>query len=87
MEVDKKFGEAIDLLSAFENDFPSKYSTSDPGIGGTAAREATMSDTSGSPLAVLCALKERIHAKVKLPFVSLPLNADEFSQQTIKGRE
>ena len=77
MEVDKKFREAIDILYAFEKDFPSKDSTSDPNIGATVTREAKMSDRSGSPLTVLGALKENIHAKVKLPSVSL-LNADEF---------
>ena len=78
MEVDKKFREAIDILYAFEKDFPSNDSTSDPDIGGTVTREARMSDSSESPLTVLGALKENIHAKVKLPSVSLLLNADEF---------
>ena len=67
MEVDKKFGEAIDLLCAFEKDFPSKCSTSDPNIDGTVTREAKISDHSGSPLTVLGALKKNIHSKVKLP--------------------
>ena len=78
IEVDKKFREAIDLLCAFEKDFPSKYSTSDPNIDGTVTREAKMSDSFGSPLTVLDALKKNIHAKVKLPSVSRLLNADEF---------
>ena len=78
VEVDKKFGEAIDLLCAFEKDFPSNNSTSDPNIGGTVTREAKMSDSSGSPLTVLGALKEDIYAKVKLPSVFLLRNADEF---------
>ena len=78
IEVDKKFREAIGLLCAFEKDFPFNDSTSDQDIGGTVTREAKMSDGSGSPLAVLDALKENIHAKVKLPSVSLLLNADEF---------
>ena len=69
IEVDKKFGEAIDLLSAFEKDFPSKDSTSDPNIGATSSvtSEAMMSEYSGSPLTVLGALKKNIHSKVKLP--------------------
>ena len=79
IEVDKKFGEAIDFLCAFEKEFPSNDSTSDPNIGTTVTREAKMSDSSGSPLTVLGALKENIHCKVKLPSVSLLLNADESS--------
>ena len=78
IEVDKKFREAIDLLCAFEKDFPSNDSTSDPDIGATVTREVKMSDSFGSPLTVLDALKENIHAKVKFPSVSRLLNSDEF---------
>ena len=91
IEVDKKFREAIDLLCAFEKDFPSNDSTSDPDIGVTVPREAQISDSSGSPLTVLRALKENIHAKVKPPSVSLllNLNTDEFKpmgNNDINGR-
>ena len=78
IKVDKKFGEAIDLSSSLEKDFPSNNSTSDPNIGATVIRESKMSDSSGSSLTVLGALKENIHAKVKLPSVSRLLNADKF---------
>ena len=82
IEVDKKFREVIDLLCAFEKDFPSNDSTSDPNIGATLGATVTegakKSDSSRSPLTVLGALQENIHAKVKLPSVSLLLNADEF---------
>ena len=63
-ETDKKFGDAIDLLSAFEEDFPSKDPTPDdldPNIGGTTTRDAKMSK---SPLTILHALKENLHSKV-----------------------
>jgi hypothetical protein len=68
-EVDKKFGEAIDLLSSFEKDFPSKDPMSDPNIGGMVTREAKMSDKSESPATILDALKKNLHAKVKFPSV------------------
>jgi hypothetical protein len=74
-EIDKKFGDAIDLLSAFEEDFPSKDPTPDdpdPNTGGTAT-EAKMSK---SPSTILHALKENLHSKVKLPSIYLPLHAD-----------
>ena len=71
-EVDKKFGEAIDLLSCFEKDFPSKDPTSNSKVGGMVTRDAKMSDESESPLTILYALKENLHSKVKLPSVSLP---------------
>jgi hypothetical protein len=76
--IDKKFGDAIDLLSAFdsEEDFPSKDPTPDdpdPNTGGTAT-EAKMSK---SPSTILHALKENLHSKVKLPSIYLLLHADE----------
>jgi hypothetical protein len=80
-EVDKKFGDAIHLLSGFEKDFPSKDPTSDPNIAGTIIREAKMGDEFKSPSTILSALKKNLHAKVKFPSVSLPLialNVDEF---------
>ena len=70
-EVDKKFGEAIHLLSSFEKDFPSKDPTSNSKVGGMVTRDAKMSG-SESPLTILYALKENLHSKVKLPSVSLP---------------
>jgi hypothetical protein len=75
--VDGKFATAIHLLSGFEKDFPSKDPTSDPNISGVVTREASMSDTSKSPSAILHALKRNLHAKVKLPSVSLHIDADE----------
>jgi hypothetical protein len=73
MEVDEKFREAIDLLSGFEKDLPSKDPTSDPNISRTGKK-------SDSPLTILNALKKNLHAKVKFPSVSLllkSLNTDE----------
>jgi hypothetical protein len=79
--VDEKFGQAIHLLSSFEKEFPSKDSASDPNIGGTIVREAKMNDKfnmSKYALAILYALKQNLHAKVKFPSVSLSLNTDKF---------
>jgi hypothetical protein len=73
-EVDKKFEEAIDLLSRFEKGFPPKNPTSGPNIGGTVTR---MSDESKSPSTILYALKKNLHAKVMFPSVSSLLNADD----------
>ena len=66
-EVDKKFQEAIDMLSRFEKDFPPKNPTSGPNIGGTVTGgEAKMSDTNEfkSPSTILYALKNNLHANV-----------------------
>ena len=76
-EVDKKFGDAIRLLSGFEKDFPSEDPTSDPDFDGTVSRETKMSNKSKSPSAILHALKENLHSKVTFSSVSLLLNADE----------
>jgi hypothetical protein len=73
-KVDKKFWEAIDLLSGFEMDLLSEDPTSDPNIG---SREAKSSDKLKSPSAILHALKGNLHAKVKFPAVSLSLKPDE----------
>lgn len=79
-KVDKKFREAIHLLSGFEKDFPSK--PLDPNtISGTDSSEsfpweAKNSDETESPLTILNALKGNLHAKVEFPSVPLPLNAD-----------
>lgn len=62
--VDKKFGEAIDLLSAFEKDFPSKPPTSDSNI------DVTVTNTSEDASKILHALKYDLHAKVKFLSVS-----------------
>jgi hypothetical protein len=70
-EVDKKFREAIHLLSGFEKDFPSKDPTSDKSdlkVGGMITRDAKTSDESESPLTTLYALNENLHSKVKFPF-------------------
>ena len=80
-ELDKKFKDAISLLSGFEKEFPSKHPTSNPSIGEAVSRKATMDQKSESPLTlpltVLRALEKNLHAKVKIPYVFLPLNADE----------
>lgn len=57
-EVDKKFMDAIDLLSGFEKDFPFKDCR-------TATRKANPSAKSLSK--ILRALKENLHAKVNFP--------------------
>jgi hypothetical protein len=75
-KVDKKFKNAIHLLSEFEMDFLSGDPMSDPNIGRTETRKAK-SYKSKSPSTILHALKSNLHAKVKFPSVSLPLNADE----------
>ena len=65
-KADRKFAMAIDLLSDFEMDFPSKDPTSDPNIGKIATTEANPNDTSMSPSTILYSLKKNLHAKVKL---------------------
>ena len=65
-KADRKFAMAIDLLSDFEMDFPSKDPTSDPNTGKMVTREANTSDTSKSPSTILYSLKKNLHAKVKL---------------------
>jgi hypothetical protein len=67
VEVDEKFRKAIRLLSDFEKTFPPNHPTSDPIFGGSKPE---------SPSTILNGLKNNFHAKVKLPFVSLPLNSD-----------
>jgi hypothetical protein len=76
-EVDKKFREAIHLLSGFETDLPSEDPRSDPNIGSSVTREAKLSDKSKSPSTVLHALIKNLHAKVKFLSISLPFNTDE----------
>jgi hypothetical protein len=79
-EVDKKFEEAIGLLSRFKKSFPSKDPTSGPNIDGsygTVTKEAKMSDKSRSASTILYALENNLHANVTFPSVSLLLNADE----------
>ena len=73
MEVDKKFQDVIDLLGAFEKDFPvpSKGSTSDPTIRATIAWEEEMSKKPKSPSTALCALEKKFHIRVRLPSVFL----------------
>ena len=70
-EADKKFREAIDLLSRFEKDFPSKNSTSNPNISGAFTMEAKMNDKFGSPSTILSALKKDLYSEVNLLFTSL----------------
>ena len=73
-KLDGKFAAVINLLVSFEKDFLSE--TSDPNIGGI-TRKANMSDASQSPSTILQALKQDLHSKVKLPSVSLFLEADD----------
>ena len=70
-KADKKFAMAIDLLSNFEMDFPSKDPTSDPNTGKMATMEANTSDTSRSPSTILYSLKKNLHANVKFLFLHL----------------
>ena len=81
MEVDKKFGEAIKLLRAFERNFPSgfvsKDPTSDSKIGGKVTRDASMSDNPMSPSTILDSLENKLYIRVKFPSVLLTLNGDE----------
>ena len=76
-EVDKKFEQAIDMLSSFEKGFPPNNPTSGPNIGGIVTREAKMSDKSMSPSTILYALKNNLHANVMFLSMSLLLNIDE----------
>ena len=74
-KLDGKFAAVINLLVSFEKDFLSE--TSDPNIGGMVTKIAYLSDTSQSPSTILQALKQDLHSKVKLPSVSLFLEADD----------
>ena len=74
--VDKKFEEAIHLLSRFEKDFPSKDPPFDPNIAGMATEDAKMSYKTDSPSAILYTLKNHFHVRVTFLSVSLLLNAD-----------
>ena len=76
-EIDGKFGDVIDLMSAFEKDFPSKSLIADPNIGETVTREAENPEMSESPLTILHALKQDLHSTVKFPSIFLSLHADE----------
>ena len=74
--ADRKFAAAIDLLSGFEMDFPSKdpsRPTSDPNIGillgWMVTRGGNMSDTSKSPSKILHSLKKNLHS-TKVKFLS-----------------
>ena len=75
--VDKKFEEAIGLLSRFKKSFPSKDPTLGPNIGGTVTRDTRMNDKSKSPSTILYALESNLHANVMFLSVSLPPNADK----------
>lgn len=71
-----KLKHVIDLLCAFENDFPLPFkgSTSDDlNMGGTIIIDGTV-DGLNSPLGVLYALKGKLPTKVKFPPVSSLLN-------------
>ena len=83
-EVDKKFEEAIHKLSAFE-DFWFKDLTSDPNTSRMVTREA-MSDKFESPSAILYALKENLHAKVRFILVFYVYMLMTSSQWAMNGR-
>lgn len=78
--MDEKFREVIDLLCAFEKDFPSKDPTSGQNICGRTKEgpEANISDKFNSPSTILGVLKQNLHATVTFPsiFISLLLNTD-----------
>ena len=75
-EVENKFKNAIDILSDFAKDFPLKYLTSHPNIGGTVTGEVKMSDKFKSATTTLQALKNDLHSNVKFLSVLSLLNAD-----------
>ena len=79
-KADKKFAMAIDLLSHFEMDFPSKDPTSDPNIGKMATK---------SPSTILYSLKKNLHAKVKFYlflYLSTLTNVTNPSPWAMNGR-
>ena len=69
-EVDEKFRKAIQLLNAFEKDFPSKDPMFDPNICQMITSEEDPGVTPKSPLTILYALTENLHSKVNFPSVS-----------------
>ena len=70
MEVDKKFGETIKLLRAFEKNFPFVFKdpTTDSKIGGTVTSEENMSDNPMSPSTILDSLEEKL---LRVTFLSV----------------
>ena len=89
--IHRNFAMAVDLLSDFEMDFPSKDPTSDPNIGKMTTRpgEANTSDTSKSPSTILYSLKKNLHAKVNFyPFLypSTLTNVTNPSHWAMNGR-
>ena len=76
-EVDNKFEEAINLLRAFEKDFPLRSEGPRPNRG-TITRGADTSNKSAFPSTILYSLKKKFHAaEVRFPYIPLPLNSDE----------
>ena len=74
-EVDKKFRNAIDLLSDLAKGFPLNDPLLNPNIGGDVTMK--INAKSNSPLTILHALKNNLDSNVTFPSVSLSLNADE----------
>jgi hypothetical protein len=62
-EIDKKFEEAIDMLSAFEKNFPFEPPKLGPNIVGTVTRGA--SDQYKYASMILSLLKCNLHSRVK----------------------
>jgi hypothetical protein len=78
IEVDKKFEEAVNLLRAFEKDFPVRSEGPRPDRG-TVTREENTSNKSLFPSTILYGLKKKFHAaKVTFPYIPLPLNSDKY---------
>ena len=89
-EVDRKFGEAIHLLCAFEKDFSLEDPTTDPNICekcGKVTAEAKISDGFGSPSAILRVLKENLHATVTFQLLIYLSTLTNHSQWATNGRD
>ena len=84
-EVDKKFEEAINLLRAFEKDFPARSEGPRPDRG-PVAREANTSNKSAFPSTILHGLKKKFHAaEVTFSYIHLLLNSDEYQPKLTRA--
>lgn len=72
-----KLKHVIDLLCAFDDDFPFEDPTSDLNMGGKVIIDGTNYAALNTPLGVLYALKRKLATRVRFPCISLPLNADK----------
>ena len=79
-EVDKKFEEAINMLRAFEKDFPICSEGPRPDCG-PVTREASTSNKSAFLSTILYGLKKIFYPEVTFSYIYiiLPLNSDESS--------